>query len=333
MYFVVSKQKSLMRIIVLSVLLLVGFKSFAGIETEKSMPDFVIVETTVNTQLIPQQCQVKLDFYFGDTTVFGRPIYMSINGVLENLILTGSPVLYDLTPGKYVFKIWGGPGFDEIITDSIEFKSQTVSTARIQIREERRQIEVMKPVIYFHTDKGREVSVVVRPAGKFTFTYPEIGAGWNGKLNIDGSFSMNGINYPYLFWESNQSYSFKPVDNGFKVDRNNIVTFLEQKCAEFGFNQQEKTDFITFWGPQLAASESVFVQFNMNESCNQFAELEISPAPKSIQRVYIEFTAWSDVMDSYLKDKTFEPISESGFSVLEWGGFQFSLPATAYLNN
>lgn len=306
--------------------------SRAGVIVEKSYPDFYISETKANTQLIPQQCQVILNFNFGDTTVVGRRIYMSINGVLENLVLTSAPVLYDLNPGKYVFKIWGGPGYQEIITDSIEFASQTTNTANVHIQPAYQQEEVMKPVVYFHTDKPLNVSVNVVPVGEFTFTYPEIKNGWSGTVNEDGTFSMNGMTYPYLFWESDQAYSFKPADNGYKVDRENIIPFLEKKCAEFGFSQNEKTDFITFWGPRLSASEAVFVQFNVNENCNQYAELAISPQPASMKRVYIEFTPWSEVMRPYLKDKEFAFPAVEGFTVFEWGGVAFTLPETAYKN-
>lgn len=312
--------------------LIAAVYSRAGIIAEKSYPDFYISETKANKQLISQQCQVILNFNFGVTSVAGRRIYMSINGVLENLVVTSAPVLYDLNPGKYVFKIWGGPGYQEIITDSIEFTSQTTSTANVHIRQAYQLEEVMKPVIYFHTDQSLNVSVNVEPVGEFTFTYPEIKNGWNGKVNEDGTFSMNGMTYPYLFWESDQAYSFKPADNGFKVERENMISFLEKKCAEFGFSQNEKTDFITFWGPRLSASEAVFVQFNVNENCNQYAELTISPAPVNTKRVYIEFTPWSDVMQPYLKDKTFSFPTVKGFTVFEWGGVAFTLPETAYTN-
>ena len=116
------------------------------------------------------------------------------------------------------------------------------------------------------------------------------------------------------------------------MERGNIISFLEKKCTEFEFTQKEKTDFITFWGPRLSASESVFIQFNVNETCNQYAELTISPAPASLKRVYIEFTPWSDVMEPYLKDKTFSVPAASGFTVFEWGGVAFTLPETAYTN-
>jgi hypothetical protein len=279
------------------------------------------------------QSKVIIELNGSSPIAEGSMIYMSINGLLENVTYTsGVPIEFDLNPGKYVFKIWGGPGYEEIVTDSIEFKSQTISTAQVLIQPSYQQEEVLKPVIYFHTDKALNVSVKVEPVGEFTFTYPEIANGWNGIVNENGTFSTNGITYPYLFWESNKEFSFKPADNGFKVEKLNIIPFLEKKCAEFGFNQQEKTDFITFWGPRLTASDAVFVQFNANETCNQYAELAISPAPSSIKRVYIEFTAWSDVMKPYLKDKTFSFPSEEGFTVFEWGGVEFTLPEMAYTN-
>lgn len=301
------------------------------LESEKWTPEFNVYQTTVNTNLIPQQCQVKLHFLFGDTIFSGRRIYMSINGVLEDLVLQNSdPVVYDLTPGKYLFKIWAGPGYEEIITDSIEFASQTVNDATVRISSAIVPVTVSKPVIYFHSEKDLTIDVNVDPVGNFIFTYPEIGSGWSGEVKKDGSFFINGQNFPYLFWESDQMYAFKSSDNGFKVDKKDIVAFLEKKCDEFGFNSRETTDFITYWGPKLASFDSVFIQYAVDESCAQFADLNITPVPNDLKRVYIQFTPWSDVMLPYLKDKTFDPVSTGGFTVLEWGGFQFTLPEMAF---
>jgi len=299
---------------------------------EKWVAPFYIYESMVNPSLIPQQCQIEIHFnYYGDTAVTGRRVYMSINGVLEDIIINGSnPVTFDLTPGKYLFKIWGGPGYQEIISDSIQFNPQTVNKAMARMETSIEPVMVFKPVIYFHTDQELAVNVGVDPVGEFTFTYPEIGNGWNGTLKTDGSFVANGKAYPYLFWESNQQYSFKPSDNGFKIQRDEVITFLEAKCVELGFNEREKADFITFWGPKLSEHESLFVQFTIDEANNQFAELSVSPQPDAVKRVYIQFTEWSEVMESYLQDKTFESLVSEGFTVLEWGGFSFTLPEMAY---
>ena len=314
---------------IFSLLLFTLTSSFlnAGIEVEKSYPDFYISETKEDKALIPQQCQVILNFNFGETIPIGQRVYMSINGLLENIVLSEAPVKFDLTPGKYHFKIWGGPGYQEIITDSIEFRSQTISTAQVTMNpayEER--IMVLKPVIYFRSPKEMNVAVNVIPTGEFIFTYPEIGSGWKGTVKTDGSFEQNGVRYPYLFWESDQKYMFQPADNGYKVERGEVIPFLEKKCNELGFTEKERTDFITFWGPRLTAEEAVYVQFEIGESCNKFAGLSIVPEPDAVQRVYIEFTAWNDAMLSYLKDKTFSSDNSFGFTVLEWGGFSFTAP-------
>ena len=299
---------------------------------EKSVSPFYIYESTVNPSLIQYQCQVEIHFnYGGDTAVTGRRVYMSINGVLEDIIINGTnPVTFDLTPGKYLFKIWGGPGYQEIISDSIQFNPQTVNKAWARMETAMEPVMVYKPVIYFHTDRELAVNVGVDPVGEFTFTYPEIGNGWNGMLKTDGSFVSGGKTYPYLFWESNQQYSYKPTDNGFKVERDDVIAFLESKCGELGFNTRETADFITFWGPKLSEHESLFIKFTIDEANNQFAELTVFPQPDAVKRVYIQFTEWSEVMETYLQDKTFEPIANDGFTVLEWGGFSFTLPEMAF---
>ena len=302
-----------------------------NVESEKWIQEFSVYQTTVDTSLIPSQCRVRLHFMFDNTILADKRVYMSINGVLEDLVLQNAdPVVYDLTPGKYVFKIWYGPGYDEIITDSIAFTSQTVNDASVRINRSFVPVTVSKPVIYFHSDEDLPFVVNVNPAGSFTFTYPEINSGWEGEVKKDGSIVIDGKSFPYLFWESDQMYTFRSTDNGFRVDKKDIVAFLENKCKELGFNSRETTDFITFWGPKLSSMETVFIQFSIDELCDQFADLHIAPAPTDLKRVYIQFTQWNDAMLPYLENKTFEPISTGGFTVLEWGGFEFTLPEMAF---
>ena len=301
---------------------------------ERRIMPFRIVKSEVDTQMSIKQCRVLIDFNFGSESPEEQVIYMSINGLLENVnYSSGQKAIFDLTPGKYVFKIWGGPGYQEIVTDSIEFKAQTVNDAEAIMYRAETEIKVLKPVLYFHSDQEREFSLNVIPANDFTFTYPAIGSGWKGKIHTNGSLTINNKNYPYLFWEAEQKYAFKPSSNGYHLKKEEYVSFLEKKCEELGFNATERTDFITFWGMKMQNHDELFVQFLFDESCDQFGKLEFDEKPDVFRRVYIMISPWNSYFSPYLKDIPFETIPASSYSVLEWGGYEFEIEQNTFTAN
>ena len=97
-----------------------------------------------------------------------------------------------------------------------------------------------------------------------------------------------------------------------------------------GLNDDEKTDFITFWAPIMTQSEQGFVQFIFNKDYDQIADLSITPAPKAIFRVYMLWTPIEKMVELTPEPQTIESIDRTGFYVLEWGGS--ALPAIKKLN-
>jgi hypothetical protein len=83
---------------------------------------------------------------------------------------------------------------------------------------------------------------------------------------------------------------------------------------------KEQADFITYWGPRLAAHDKTFVHFEFNEACNRYAELDISPKPDNLYRIYIGWKAIYTEMEP--TPQIIKPIDRNGFTVLEWGGYQ-----------
>ncbi len=311
------------------------FASSADDKGERRIMPFRIIKTEIDSKLSLKQSRISIGFNFGSTEFLeGQTIYMSINGLLENVqYVPDQKTTFDLTPGKYVFKIWGGPGYQEIVTDSMVFKPQTVSDAEALMYQTEMQIEVLKPVLYFHSDIEREFSLNVIPTNDFTFTYPSIGDGWTGKIHTDGSLTVNNKNYPYLFWEAGQKYAFKPSTNGYHLKKEQYVAFLEKKCDEFGFNSTERTDFITFWGMKMQNHEELFVQFIFDESCDQFGTLNFEEQPDVLRRVYMMISPWNSYFSPYLKDIPFETMPKANYSVLEWGGYEFQIEENAFTAN
>lgn len=193
-------------------------------------------------------------------------------------------------------------------------------------REKKEEPSLKKPVIYFYPESDTEVSVELKTTGKLTFSYPDYASGWKGTAHPDGSIDVNGKHYPYLFWESEQPFnSFNKKVGGLILQKETVVESLEMYLTQLGFNDKEKTDFITFWAPQLQKHDLVMIQFILNDSCNEFATLEIEPKPAHLNRVYM---VWRDynisLSQSLITEQVLTPINRDGFDVLEWGGIEIS---------
>lgn len=226
-------------------------------------------------------------------------------------------------PQKGVFQFFYDFNFQEITTDSIEIKAGQITIISLHFKDQNERRPVKKPVIYLYPESDTELSVQLKTKGDLTFSYPDYSKGWKGTAHPDGSIDINGIHYPYLFWESEQRFnSFDQELGGFFVNQKNVVESLEKYLTELGLNDTEKTDFITFWGPQLQQHGEVMIQFILNDACDEFATLEIEPKPAHLNRVYMIWSTTENLKPQLQKQQLLKKLNRDGFDVLEWGGIE-----------
>ncbi|MNU80957.1 hypothetical protein D3C71_706050 [compost metagenome] len=308
-----------------------GFLSYAGI-SRKSIADFYIFSTVKNTQIKAGKARINLHFHslnFRDIPKDVETIiYFSVNNVTDTLFLDSTFAhTIELKSGKTQFKFWAGPGYNEVISDSVEIGNQTENEAQITFNSDYMLIEVDKPVIYFQSPVQLDFNLKLNPAGDLSFTYPKYENQWKGTVYPTGEIEINQQKYPYLFWDSRQQFQLKKHTNGYHIHKNDVVAFLEKHLSDLGFSFSEKADFITYWGPKMTQYESLFVQFYQQESCNQFATLHCNPQPEQINRFYIAFSEWNDSFEPYLNPIEQTPFIRTGFTILEWGGFEIKSSA------
>src|SRR6218665_130815 len=198
--------------------ILLAYVASAGIE---QLPTgYYIVSDSVNHKLKSTEGKItfkvqNVDFYNPNFRVV---IKTSVNGVWKDVKLDEFGIFsYDLEPGKCSFKFYVNNAFEELSINQLNLLPQHDMFVDLNFRTiydiYNNTIEVDKPVIYLSSETPVDFKLNVKPNGKFTFTYPEINSGWNGTCDVSGQIQMNGKQYPYLFWESSQTYSFKPTTN------------------------------------------------------------------------------------------------------------------------
>ncbi len=224
----------------------------------------------------------------------------------------------------YAFK----SGHTEVITAKHNFRSQHRVEIDFYLNASMQKI-ALKPIIYLYPKKEEDIKVTLKVKGNVTFTYPSYHKKWEVKALPNGMLKDNENSYPYLFWEANMVNELDFVKHkGFHINTDSVISFLENSLKTLGLNAKEQTDFITFWGPKITSNSYANIQFLVDdEYANEIAEIDITPKPTSMRRIYILFN--SSPTNVFHTKQELPSFKRTGFTVIEWGGT--ILPNTSQL--
>ncbi len=219
--------------------------------------------------------------------------------------------------------------YEKIYFENHAFTSQHKMdiSVYIPLKYSGRNIMVDKPVIYAYCENPMDFMLKVNPQGIMTFNYPELSPDNTWKMKADESGNLtaaNGSIYPYLFWESNQNAYLlrdKKSNSNEIIAQNDLIPFLEKNLSNLGLNARERTDFITYWAPKLRKFKVIQVQIFIDENCKVIGELEITPKPDHLRRVYAIFNEVTIISNQFVnRPLDVKPLRRNGFTVIEWGG-------------
>lgn len=174
-----------------------------------------------------------------------------------------------------------------------------------------------KPILYLYPEEETEVSVRFAHPELLTTTYPKYNNEWKVVAQPNGDLrDMNGNYYYGLYWEKQEDY--KEFSDGFYVEKDNAIEFLEEKLETLGLNDRERNEFIMYWLPILEKNEKNFVHFELTEELQAENVLIISPAPDSLLRINMTVQKVED--DPKLPEQVLPSFERKGFAAVEWGG-------------
>lgn len=331
------------KLIILLSLSLISTNLFSK-DLKESMPPYVVEKDEFDAS-IPE----------GEYILEGKVLDIHTNTYVNNVNIEVENVgrfsldksgAFKLTlPAKVKIVSFSKSGFYESYFENYEVKSQHRIKVVIYVNSSLRknQIQVEKPIVYAYNATNLDLSITLKSVGKLQFVYPAFSdsTNWNMTLKNNQFVDKKGNSYPYLFWDSKQEdiqylieqdhhAAYRPY--GEVVKRENVVPYLDSVLTYLGFNDTEKTDFITYWGPRLIKKEYAFIQFQTQDECNEYAQYEISPKPDHFNRLFLFFDHLDKVpwnVDFVKQD--LKPFSRSGFHMLEWGGSE--LPLADWIRN
>ena len=182
--------------------------------------------------------------------------------------------------------------------------------------------KLFKPVIYLYPEEPMDISVQLNfKESKFTTVYPKFNGKntWNVHAQPNGELSIKDKTYPYLFWEAD-SYAEQETNEGFIVTDEEAEKFLEEKLTILGLNDNEKTDFITFWLPVLLRNKLSLCSFQSQKFFNNL-ELNVTPKPDTMIRVFLSIKKLD--APTNIKEQKLLSNERKGFTLVEWGGSSF----------
>lgn len=182
---------------------------------------------------------------------------------------------------------------------------------------------VEKPVIYLYPEQTQNVSVNVAAKGDLLFTYPAYNDGWNVTAHPNGQLELDSMSYNYLFWEAEQPQTVVP-SYMMNIAGADVSAALENILTEAGMNGRERADFITYWVPRMQQHDYVNFGFVLHEECDAFAQLEITPQPDHVYRIYMIWQPSEHPSEMPERHPYIPKMDRSGFTVLEWGGLELS---------
>lgn len=174
-----------------------------------------------------------------------------------------------------------------------------------------------KPVIYLYPEEETAVSVKLSLDGKLTCTYPAYGSGWNVIASPDGTLTdSNGQTYNYLYWEG-QTDAQWDMSQGFCVKGEDTSAFLEAALSKLGLTRREANEFIVYWLPLMEQNPYNIISFQ-EDVYTDAAQLEISPAPDTVIRVFMTWQKSNVYVD--IPEQPLTSPQRTGFTAVEWGG-------------
>jgi len=240
----------------------------------------------------------------GDTTYFNSVISSEVGYNLRNL----NPFLFLSLEKKSIsraFSLKAGLG--------ISFGSMLFAKCKAQKIIHYPIVIPRKPNIYLYPTKPCSVKVILEPNGRILVSNPPYRGSWNVKAFPNGFIQDTP---GYLFYEA-KVRDLNVKRKGWCISAKEIASFFYRVLAEYGFNEKETEDFISYWRDRLPLSPYYAIYSVINEEIESICPLEVYPTPEQILRVW--FVVVPKTQPISLERPRILPFRRDGFVVTEWG--------------
>ena len=186
-------------------------------------------------------------------------------------------------------------------------------------------VSVYKPNIYIYDDRLsdgqiRDIHIEFARPNRLIKTIPEYdaGIGWDVAVSNNGSLSLDGDKYDYLFYESRTDLGGVQTEYGFSIPADSRRDALSQAIEGYGFNDRESEDFLDFWCDKLEPGIDYVMYPQETDTVDKMMPIDLSDEPDNIRRIWYAFAPDTG---QNVEQFDVEPITRGGLTIVEWGGF------------
>lgn len=316
-------KRKILSSFIFSILFGTSFSLFA----KESTPSYSVNKNALDSTLKKDEAIFIIHFSTNDQGLVKNAIKWAYNGknITQKPDAKGNITL-KTKPGKYIFQFYYNEDYSEIKTGTILIKPGYKMEVQVNFESSRFPVMAEKPVIYLYPANTSSVNIKLNFNGTLGFTYPKYDKAWQFVAYPDGSIHINDKKYHYLFYDGKMDINTQNIklNEGFIVSKANLVTFFEEKLAKMGLNSKEINDYITYWVPQMVSNENNYVHFMFDKEYSQYSNLEITPKPDTIFRVFMVWYKLGGVISIKLNEQKIESFTRKGFTVVEWGGSEIT---------
>ena len=177
---------------------------------------------------------------------------------------------------------------------------------------------VAKPILYLYPEKETDVTVKFSNPEILETTYPKFNGKWEVKAKSNGDlYDKSGKYYYALYWDEKKVHSVD-FSEGFYVDKDDAIDFLEKKLSYIGLNDKERNEFIMYWLPVMEKNGKNLVYFELTDERESYNKLLISPKPDSMLRLVIHIKKVDKKVN--IPKQSLSKFRRVGFTAVEWGG-------------
>ena len=244
-----------------------------------------------------------------------------LNAIEENTHLIVIGVIFDILVIAYV--ITKNKKILKLLIISIIIS--TIVGVGYYIYEESQPSIAEKPIIYLYPKEDTQISVRLGNEDSITCSYPTYtSGGWNVLAKPTGDLiDLNsGRNLYSLYYECDNNEQFSMKKDGFVVESEKLVEFLEEKLSILGLTEREAEEFIVYWLPRLQANKYNYIRFATIDEINQNMPLEFSTNPDTLIRVLMTYKPLERPID--VEEQQLSTPERIGFVAVEWGGTQIN---------
>ena len=175
-----------------------------------------------------------------------------------------------------------------------------------------------KPVLYLYPEEKTNVTVTFDKPDNLTTTYPKYKNNWSITAYPNGDLYDSDNKYYYaLYWEELKNHEVT-FNEGFYVNKDNAIEFLESKLTTLGLSPRERNEFIMYWLPILEKNEHNLIYFEQTEERDNYSKITITPKPDSILRIAMHVKKVNGKVN--IKEQKLNTFKRNGFVAVEWGG-------------